>query len=295
MFKTSITSADPQGQQAVKVFEAVYNSLKLDETRAQNINESYELKTALQKALTDATGVYWSEHGYPKQYRGPRPLDEQIDALLKHFPALRVDETLLFMRNSLPKISPPFGAEGWFAIPRWEKVASEYGVAFNKLFSELVIKHKWKSHIDDRVGTKGRPVTPGKPNENMLGRFKRTIKGQTGDVVIVPAQFGWRHRGRSLVQAHRAMRRNEFGLGAFAVGCMLLTHHNRLIPDKSLQHLNTLICPGDFYRSGHDDGRVEDSPQFSRWHDGGISFWRHSTGVSGPDNTFVTAFVPAFD
>jgi len=48
------------------------------------------------------------------------------------------------------------------------------------------------------------------------------------DILVVPAQFGLRHRGRSVRRVREVMNANEFGLGVFAIGIMLLTHPERL-------------------------------------------------------------------
>jgi len=48
------------------------------------------------------------------------------------------------------------------------------------------------------------------------------------DILVVAAQFGIRHRGRSVRRAREVFAANEFGLGAFAIGIMLLTHPERL-------------------------------------------------------------------
>lgn len=302
MFKTSITSADPQGQQAVKLFQAAYSGLKLDEIQAQTLNEhGHLLKEAVEKAIKSISaksGDLWSDYEYPKQYRKPRPVMDQLEALTKLFPNINVAGACEFTHDIMPTIEAPFGAEGWFAIPRWEKMFGSYQEAVSKVFQELTIKRRWKYHCDDRIARNGGVypgVYPGIPVEEDQAKFARATrdqKGVEGDVVIIPAQFGRRHRGRSLPRVRKTMRKNEFGLGAFAVGCMLLTHYGRLVPAERPRSLDcTLICPGDEYPE-HSDGRVEDSPSFSLWGDGGISIWRHSSGSYGQSNCAVTGFVP---
>ncbi len=59
--------------------------------------------------------------------------------------------------------------------------------------------------------------------------FQKLGEAQEGyDILVVPAQFGFAHRGRSVRRAREVMSALEFGLGLFAVGIMLLTHENRL-------------------------------------------------------------------
>jgi hypothetical protein len=77
------------------------------------------------------------------------------------------------------------------------------------------------------------------------------------DILLVPAQFGIRHRGRSVRRAREVFASNEFGLGAFAVGIMLLTHPERL------QHYDDLWidCAGDEF-SPAAGGAFSESPCF---------------------------------
>jgi hypothetical protein len=51
------------------------------------------------------------------------------------------------------------------------------------------------------------------------------------------------HRGSSARRTRAAMAGNEFGLGVFAFGCMLLTHPERLSDREALM----VDCSGDEY------------------------------------------------
>lgn len=76
-----------------------------------------------------------------------------------------------------------------------------------------------------------------------LQQNKRTVEKleflkdqQSGyDILIIPAQFGIRHRGRSVRRIHEILKGNEFGLGPFEVACMLLVHLNRLANQDDLR------------------------------------------------------------
>jgi hypothetical protein len=79
------------------------------------------------------------------------------------------------------------------------------------------------------------------------------------DILLVPAQFAIRHRGRSVRRAREVIEgtSGEFALGAFAVGIMLLTNPIRL------QHYDDLWidCAGDEFSSGA-DGEFDEAPCF---------------------------------
>lgn len=68
------------------------------------------------------------------------------------------------------------------------------------------------------------------------------------DILVVPAQFGIRHRGRSVRRAREVMNANECGLGAFAIGIMLLAHPKRLKRYDDLW----IDCAGDEFAPNAD-------------------------------------------
>ncbi len=181
-----------------------------------------------------------SNCGYPSDYK-PKGIAEQINRLRELFPGISFADEKIAL-GELPK-----HAEGWFAIPKWQTVAPIYGEAVEKVLAMI--------------------------NRNRDGNFYNFLKGQLGpdklrqsaksasmlkklgdeqkdhDILIVPAQFGIRHRGRSIRRAREVFAGNEFGLGAFEVGIMLLTHPERLMNENDLW----IDCAGDEYVLCADD------------------------------------------
>jgi len=78
------------------------------------------------------------------------------------------------------------------------------------------------------------------------------------DILVVAAQFGIRHRGRSVRRAREVFSVNEFGLGAYACGIMILTHAERL------QHYDDLWidCAGDEFDDPDAVVRFDHAPCF---------------------------------
>src|SRR6185503_15793729 len=85
-----ITSRDQKGLHAVGLFEATYNKAKLDEDQAQRLNENEgsqftdELLLLIQKHSSTsqyANEMASSNYVYPKEYKGPKPIAEQIKML----------------------------------------------------------------------------------------------------------------------------------------------------------------------------------------------------------------------
>src|SRR3989344_2377111 len=128
--QTLITSRDPKGLHAVGLFEAVYNKSKLDDARAHRLNErGGELQDGIAKLIAElsvsnqyANEEVRSNYTYPKEYKGPKPVADQIKALAKIFD-LDPSHAIEFTKN-LPAL--PEGAEGWFAIPSVPALAAKY-------------------------------------------------------------------------------------------------------------------------------------------------------------------------
>src|SRR3989344_4673510 len=129
MSQTLITSRDPKGLHAVGLFEAVYNKSKLDDARAQRLNEhGGELQDGIAKLIAElsvsnqyANEEVRSNYKYPKEYKGPKPILDQIKAIAKIFD-LDPSHAIEFAKN-LPAL--PDGAEGWFAIPSVDALANK--------------------------------------------------------------------------------------------------------------------------------------------------------------------------
>ncbi|MDP1719276.1 MAG: hypothetical protein Q8L24_02525 [bacterium] len=165
----------------------------------------------------------------------------------------------------------PEGAEGPFAVPRWEKIAPTYGEAVEKVFAMIASKRKFRNYRESQLGPQYLRQT---------GHSKRFWK-QIGeeqkdhDILVVPCQFGLRHKGRSVRRACEVMSANEFGLGAFAVGVMLLTHPERLARYEDLW----IDCAGDEY-SFSAGSQFDYAPIFSFV--GGLvrfgAYWRGGAG-----------------
>ena len=91
------------------------------------------------------------------------------------------------------------------------------------------------------------------------------------DILVIAAQFGITHRGRSVRRAREVtVDQNQFGLGAFAVGIMLLTHPDRLKHDDDL----CIGCAGDEFDDPFSNTRFNHAPHF-RFYVGQVKFGTH--------------------
>jgi hypothetical protein len=235
---TAMERIDHQGAQAV-----LERGEKLTPEVIESLVAIIQRQTISEKYLDEQVG---SDRMYPPSYR-VRPVEAQVSVLRKFFPSLgRCQESL--GRRPLPE-----GAEGWFAIPRWQAVARTYNEAVEVVLKELARTRRLENLIQGRMDSSYLRQT-----ERLVLAGKILAEQQTGDdILVVAAQAGMRHRGCSARRARVAMAGNEFGAGAFAVVCMLLTHPERL----SIRNTLMIDCSGDEY-SLRADGVFDRMPLF---------------------------------
>src|SRR5688572_7955801 len=190
-----------------------------------------------------------SGYGYPSGYQ-PRSIADQIARLRELFPGLGSANA------QLANYYPVAGSGGYFAIPRWEKVAPTYNAAIEKVLAILsqARNGRFYNYREGELGPKRL-----RQHERLVTMGKELEDQETAhDILIVPAQFGLRHRGRSVRRTREMFRSTEFGLGAYEVGVMLLTHPERLQDRDDLW----IDCAGDEYDDPRDDDRFSSAPYF---------------------------------
>lgn len=274
MSQTLITSRDPKGLHATGLFEAVYNKSKLDEARAQRLNErGGELQDGIAKLIAElsqsnqfADEEVESSYTYPKEYKGPKPINDQIKAIAKIF-GLDPSHALEFAKT-LPEL--PSGAEGWFAIPSVDALAAkhfpEVTDPIQKYCQAVQLVHT--KIADSRLFYNYREgqITPAqlRVHARTAHALDLIAEKQKGDILIVAAQLGMRHRGKSVRRAREVFVANEFGLGSLAVGSIVLTHPERLVRWEELD----MDCSGDEFSPGA-GGDFSGSPCFYGYVGGG--------------------------
>lgn len=235
-----------------KIGEEAIGKAKIDNVGIQNLIKKTDtfqeqIVTSIQELSESqfADEEEESSYTYPEGYI-VKGIAEQVKILRELFPSIG------FADESVAEQPLPQHAEGWFAIPRWQTIDITYGEAVEKVLDMI---------------SKTRDGKFGNPADNQLGvqylrQHARTVKmwekigdQQKGfDILVVPAQFGLRHRGRSVRRAREVFEINEFGLGVFAVGIMLLTHPEREIQWEQL-HVDcagdefAVFADGDFWKA----------------------------------------------
>jgi hypothetical protein len=211
-----------------------------------------------------------SKYGYLSGYT-PKGLTEQCNRLRELFPGLGYTNLDLLTQIEEGEVKLPQHAEGWFAIPNvWKtEVLARFGGSYSQAVQKVL------DTIKQTRNGKFYNCREGQIDEKHLRQSARTKKFFTElseaqgnpDILIVPAQFGIRHRGRSVRRAREVFTSNEFGLGAFAVGIMILTHPLRL------QHYDDLWidCADDEFDDPVSDARFGHAPYFN-FNDGKVKF-----------------------
>ncbi|MDQ5883664.1 MAG: hypothetical protein QG654_578 [Patescibacteria group bacterium] len=271
MMTEKITSN--QRKQIVRFVEDGIDAMNLQKDGAQRLIENGgEFQTELKKLIErfSITNQYADEevessYGYLSGYT-PKGITEQTNRLRELFPGIG------YANEKLAEAGLPENAEGWFAIPRWKKVAPTYGQAVQKVL-DLIKQTRNGAFYNYREGQLGpHQLRQSAKSVSVFQKLGDEQKDQ--DILVVPAQFGLRHRGRSVRRAREVMNANECGLGAFAIGIMLLTHPERL------QHYDDLWidCAGDEFAPSAGSGFSE-SP-FFRFSGGRVEFGTDGVGVA---------------
>jgi hypothetical protein len=222
-----------------------------------------------------------SNYGYLSGYCKPKSITEQCNILRQIFPGVG------FADEKLAEQPLPANAEGWFAIPKWQTIAPTYGKAVQKVLDAVKKARKGKFY-NYREGQLGPQYL--RQSQKSAKAFQKLGDEQKDyDILVVPTQFGLRHRGRSVRRAREVMNASEFGLGAFAIGIMILTHPERLMNYDDLW----IDCVGDEYAPGA-DGDFSGAPDFV-FDGGGVRFG--ACWVDGADGSCGSAsgFFPAVE
>ncbi len=132
MSETLITATKGQRKQIIRFVEDGLDAITLSKDGAQRvIKKGNEMRKQFQGLIRELAGERYvdeeveSNYGYFSGYK-PKGIIEQTNILRQFFPGIgSADEKLA--EQPLPP-----NAEGWFAIPRWEKIAPTYGEAVGK-------------------------------------------------------------------------------------------------------------------------------------------------------------------
>lgn len=273
----NVIHRDPQGLKFMHIVEAAYDKAGLSDNEAQRVNDAPGLAELVGdfiagKRQSDQfkNEEVASTYVYPSGY-AIVPIRRQIDILMQTF-GLSLGYTHEFMEKVFPKLTLPDWAEGWFAIPSVDALAARFfpnvkdpAARYSEAVKIVLAKiAKSRSFYNYREGQ----IEPShyRMNARTALAMDLIMEQQKGDILVVPGQFGLRHRGRSVRRAREVMTHPEFGLGAVGVGSMLLTHPKRLVSFNDLW----IDVPGDEF--SYDGGGQFGSAPYFHFRDDGVRF-----------------------
>ncbi|MFA4998812.1 MAG: hypothetical protein WC514_02220 [Candidatus Paceibacterota bacterium] len=251
-----------------------------DEFQARIITDIRELSVSNQFADEEVRSSY----SYLSGYKKPVPLEGQIDILRSYWPKLNPDPAIRYMSEMYPKLQLPGWIEGPFALIRPGFFSDIYGEELEEVL-EALAKARGGKFYNYRQGQLGPKYL--RQSSATVAMQKCIVEQQPGsDILIVPEQFGIRHRGRSVRRAREVFVASEFGEGAKNVGTMLITNPIRL------QHYDDLWidCAGDEYAPGA-DGDFSYAPCFY-FSVGQVRFVTHWFVSASDDYGSASGFLP---
>jgi hypothetical protein len=171
--------------------------------------------------------------GYPEAYQ-VKGIAEQVCRLKELFPDLG------YPPDRISDEPPANGAEGWFAIPRWQKIGKTYGEALERVLALIseTRNGEFRNNCADKLDSQHLRMS-----EKTAKAFEKLNTAQDSDILIVAAQSGKLRVRKSTRRVKEVLPGNEFGLDPFSAAVILLTHPERLQKHSDLW----VVCAGGEY------------------------------------------------
>lgn len=295
---SNVTTRDSKGRKFISIVESAYNKAGLSEEEAQRVNDKSGLAELIGNFISEnrANNKFKDEetssnYGYLSGYKSKgEDLDRQIEVIQKLFPGLGGANSDYLNKVKSGQVKVGQIGEKFFAVPNiWKSGGlAIFGSAYSQALQAVLDKiketrnGKFYNYREDEI------------DEKHIRQTSRTIKAfrelsvaqDNPDILIVSAQFGIRHRGRSVRRAREVFASSEFGIGAFAIGIMLLTHPERL------QNCNDLLidCAGDDFFDKV--GGVFDTSPFLSFRNDEVEFGARYVDYTGRRCGSASAFLP---
>lgn len=225
--------------------------------------------------------VVFSGYAYPPEFTGLKPVRDQVEALMQHFPNLDPTWALEQGQSWYDRLKPEF--PDWVEGPLvyiWR--GASYHSAVQIVLDKLGMTQKFRNYREGQIDANYLKQTElTEKMENQLHLI------QPGSFLIVPSQLGKRYAGSSVRRDRELFIPGEFGHGSLAVSCLALTHPQRFVRWEQL-HVD---CAGDEF-SSRANGVFDYAPCLRSF----CSELEFSTrGVRNPYNYYgsMSAFLPA--
>lgn len=114
----------------------------------------------------------------------------------------------------------------------------------------------------------------------------KTLEGVPGDFMVFPVQMGGLYRDESVANVRARYIEQEFGLCAYAVGCILLSHGRSLVRGRRLD----INCPGSEFASTQ-GGKLDAALCLTAGIDGNIGLDAYRVNALRPGCGSATGYV----
>lgn len=182
-----------------------------------------------------ADQVVNSLYQYYSGYREASPVHEQIAILRQHDWGREVDWSLNLLQQQLLSQSVPEGCEGYFVVVYHPTMIKSF--MDDPLVDQsepvtrvlrMLYKQRNKLVVNYRDGELGHKYYRRSFTSAMKMKQLWESQGRPTGILVLPAQLGVEHRGKSVQRARVVMRSSEFPLDAYECLQMILTHKKRL-------------------------------------------------------------------
>lgn len=295
-----ITDVDSKGQKFMSVVRDAYNKAMLSDDEGQRVNETPGLSKLIDSFIAESRvsdrykgQEVSSKYTYPPEYKGTKDLHTQIQTLVGILPGLNVERTWTWYNEVYTNLEVPDWVKGVFAVPSecaLQRIfhadiidrATAYCASVNLLMNKLAASRKFYNYREGQIDPAHLWRT--EKTTEMLDALW-VLQGQP-DIIVLPAQLGLRHRGRSVLRARECFVGNEFGAGSLEALAIALTHPERFVRWEQLHE----DIPGDYFSSGA-DGQADKAPYLD-FYDDGVEFFTYS--ADGPYGRFgsVSCWLP---
>lgn len=246
----------------------------------KKIRSNPKLAAQIAKLLTSQEKR--TEYTYPPEYKTLNIVD-QVTALQKISAFAELDATWIL--NEGQDWYDSLNLPDWVENPLvyvWYESLGGYHVALDLIIKTITEERGFYNYCKN-------PLTPGYLRQNKATREAeiRLKTYQPGDFLIVPSQAGNRWGNYPVCEVRELYDNGEFGLGAVAVGCLILSHPNRLVDCEELD----MDCPGDEIEERDSDFRFGRAPGF-RFFDNKVKLGAGLVNI--PDERFgsVSGYFP---
>ena len=271
--------AETPGSELHATWEVLANA-GIRRNHLKKIRSNPELAGQIAKLL--AVRERRTKYVYPPEYK-PLGIVEQVNALQKVPAFAELDAT--WALNEAQDWYDSLDLPEWIENPLvyvWHESVGGYHTALDLVLQAIAKERKFYNY------RKGQLIPDRLRQYEATRESELKLKdGQPGDFLIVPSQAGDRWGGYPVNEVRESYDDGEFGLGAIAEGCRVISHPDRLIRWEELN----IDCSGDEFDHPDSDTSFDCAPYF-RFAYGRVEFGASRVSDAYVNDGSASGFVP---